>query len=500
MDLIEKAIFKAGTEFGRESPSFIPLEPVANTHQPRPDQIPDKKKEIRRGRKAKHASAILIVDDERGMCTSLMAILQNSGYQAVYASSGKSALKYINQRKFDLIISDIHMPGLNGFELLKQFKITQPGIPVVMMTGDATVDSAIKALRMGAYDYLKKPFEPEVLLKTIDNALKQKRLIKQTHILDNRLKLSERRFRFMLDSTPDFIYTLDNSGKFKYVKESAARNIGYRSADLIGRKYDSIVSETSLQAARWHFNERRTGQRATSGLQLYLKPGPLQSDTTSDNSSHAVELYATGVYRMNRPKSKVSHHIGTYGVIRFIPRNGNEDKNLQKAQKIDESFNMALQGIGQDLEDLLSSTQGVTTDLKKKLMDGGSPFKQIRSIETNLKKSREKTLHLLKIANGENPEESPVPSKAGIRKITFKLKKPNANQVFLAGDFNNWNIRSNPMQKESNGIWKTTLVLPTGKYEYKFLVDGQWRESLADELTAPNKFGTFNNLVNVGEK
>ena len=69
----------------------------------------------------------------------------------------------------------------------------------------------------------------------------------------------------------------------------------------------------------------------------------------------------------------------------------------------------------------------------------------------------------------------------------------------LVGDFNGWDKRADPMQKDSYGSWETTLILPIGKYEFKFMVDGQWRESLEDELTAPNKYGTFNNVVHVGE-
>ena len=172
--------------------------------------------------------AILIVDDEPKKCRSLTAILRNYGYQAAYATSGDSVLENVGRRNIDLILSDIHMPGLDGFELLEKILTKMPGTPVIMMTGDASVDSAVKALRNGAYDYLKKPFEPEELLKTVENALQQKLLIKRTRILDHRLKLSERRFRFMLQNIPDMIYTLDPAGRFKYINDPVAQTFGYR--------------------------------------------------------------------------------------------------------------------------------------------------------------------------------------------------------------------------------------------------------------------------------
>ncbi len=220
----------------------------------------------------KQVPAIFIVDDEQRMCQSLTAILRNYGYQAAYATSGDSVLENIGRRNIDLVLSDIHMPGLDGFELLEQI-LSKIRIPVIMMTGDATVDTAVKALRKGAYDYLKKPFEPEELLKTVENALQQKLLLNRTRILDNRLKLSERRFRFMLQNIPDMIYTLDPAGRFKYINDPVAQTFGYRSADLVGKNYESILWDEDLPYARWRFNERRTGPRATSGMTLRLKPG-----------------------------------------------------------------------------------------------------------------------------------------------------------------------------------------------------------------------------------
>ena len=122
-----------------------------------------------------------------------------------------------------------------------------------------------------------------------------------------------------------------------------------------------------------------------------------------------------------------------------------------------------------------------------------------REIYNVVKKSKVKTLHLLRIANGENLEVPLKPAESGIRKVTFRLKMPQASQVFLVGDFNGWDKQANPMHKDSNGSWRTILDLPIGKYEFKFVVDGEWRESLEDELSTPNKYGTFNNVVNVGE-
>ena len=450
----------------------------------------------------KQVPTVFIVDDQERMCRSLQAILQNSGYQVAFATSGESALKYFKDNDVDLVISDIHMPGLNGFELLEAIHSKKPGTPVIMMTGDESVHSAVNALRKGAYDYLTKPFEPEDLLNTIENALQQKLLLERTRILDNRLRISENRFRFMLKNTPDMIYTLDPKGRFKYVNETVAKNFGYKAKDLIGKHYETILWDEDVKDARWRFNERRTGERATSGLKLRLKPGPQKTDDLMDDFYSVVELHATGVYRKNKSSGKAAL-VGTYGFIRDKKEEAGKPEDQPSLHQLEEAISRELSRIGQDLGGLFSSTQDITSDLKQKLQPGHIQLDKVRSIESNIEKGQEQVRQLLWLANGGSqaggPKEVKKKVKADIRKVIFRLKSPKARQVFLVGDFNDWDVLANPMQKDREGLWETTLILQTGRYEFKFLVDGRWRESRGDEFTALNKYGSLNNVVVVGE-
>ncbi len=86
------------------------------------------------------------------------------------------------------------------------------------------------------------------------------------------------------------------------------------------------------------------------------------------------------------------------------------------------------------------------------------------------------------------------------RKVTFSLRAPNAREVSLVGDFNNWDAGANPMKLDKDGSWKVSLIFPPGRYELKFLVDGKWREGSKEEQTVPNCFGTLNNVLIVPEK
>jgi 1,4-alpha-glucan branching enzyme len=83
------------------------------------------------------------------------------------------------------------------------------------------------------------------------------------------------------------------------------------------------------------------------------------------------------------------------------------------------------------------------------------------------------------------------------KKITFKLKSDEAMEVFLLGDFNNWNPKLGFMKKGTNGLWEKSVMLPPGSYEYKFKVDGEWINDPDNSLTCCNSYGTKNNFVHI---
>ena len=85
------------------------------------------------------------------------------------------------------------------------------------------------------------------------------------------------------------------------------------------------------------------------------------------------------------------------------------------------------------------------------------------------------------------------------RRVNFSLKAPSVKEIILMGDFNNWDAGSHPMEKDENGVWKVSMMIPPGKYEYKLLVDGQWRLDSGNNQTVPNGLGTENNVLTIFE-
>lgn len=81
------------------------------------------------------------------------------------------------------------------------------------------------------------------------------------------------------------------------------------------------------------------------------------------------------------------------------------------------------------------------------------------------------------------------------RRVTFSIEAPRAEKVILTGDFNNWSSKTHPMKNDGNGMWSKTVMLKPGKYEYKFLIDGDWKIDTGNNQTCPNCFGTRNNVI-----
>ncbi|MDH4321676.1 MAG: response regulator, partial [Desulfobulbaceae bacterium] len=110
---------------------------------------------------------ILVVDDEQNMRIALYEALSRNGYEVSVAENGQMALEMVEKAPPDMLITDIKMPSMDGIALLRQIKAMRPALPVVIITGFATVDTAVEAMKQGAVDYIIKPFSVEVIEATV---------------------------------------------------------------------------------------------------------------------------------------------------------------------------------------------------------------------------------------------------------------------------------------------------------------------------------------------
>jgi DNA-binding NtrC family response regulator len=118
---------------------------------------------------------ILVIDDEGAIRDSLRMILEYEDYQFVGAASGQEGLAAVQRERPDLVLLDIKMPGMDGMELQARLKEADPDLTVIIMTGYASVETAVQALKLGAYDYITKPVDPDELSHLVSNALEHKR-------------------------------------------------------------------------------------------------------------------------------------------------------------------------------------------------------------------------------------------------------------------------------------------------------------------------------------
>lgn len=120
--------------------------------------------------------SILIVDDETSILKTLSGILSDEGFETITASNGYEALKILDTESPDLVLLDIWMPGIDGIDTLKEIKKIQPATPVVMITGHGTIETAVNATKIGAFDFIEKPVSIDKVIVAINNALNFRRL------------------------------------------------------------------------------------------------------------------------------------------------------------------------------------------------------------------------------------------------------------------------------------------------------------------------------------
>ncbi len=132
-------------------------------------------------------ASILVVDDERAIRNSLKEILEYEDYKVEVAENGAEALQKVQTGKFDLIFSDIKMPEMDGITFLEAVLNERGDLPIVMMSGHAEIDIAVKSIKLGAYDFISKPLDMNRILVTVRNALDKKNLVQETKMLKKKI-------------------------------------------------------------------------------------------------------------------------------------------------------------------------------------------------------------------------------------------------------------------------------------------------------------------------
>ncbi len=133
-------------------------------------------------------AAILIVDDEKGVQTSIQGILGDVGFEACGVSSGEEALVLLSQKEYSVVLLDVWLPGLDGLQILEQIRKISPLTTVIMISGHGSIESAVRATKLGAFDFIEKPLSLDKTLLTVKNALHQHQLEVENRLLKEQIE------------------------------------------------------------------------------------------------------------------------------------------------------------------------------------------------------------------------------------------------------------------------------------------------------------------------
>jgi DNA-binding NtrC family response regulator len=186
---------------------------------------------------------ILVVDDDESLRRVMQVQLEQEGYSVASAASAQQTLSMLQLRSYDLVITDLKMPGLSGIELLKQIRSQYPEIVMIILTAFGTVETAVEAMKAGAYDYITKPVHPEEMSLVVGRALEHFRLVKEVRAL-----------RSSLDRKYGFENILGHSEVLLQVLETAARAAHTNSTVFIRGE---TGTGKELLARAIHFNSSR---------------------------------------------------------------------------------------------------------------------------------------------------------------------------------------------------------------------------------------------------
>lgn len=269
--------------------------------------------------------SILIVDDERRHAHSVAELLGLHEFHCDIETSSSQALERIASGGFDLVLLDLNMPELSGIDVLSTLRERRVDVAVIVLSGERDVSNVTPILRLGADDFLHKPFEPEQLINSVSNSLTRRRLITENATLAAEREETNRLHEFMVRASPDVIYMLDSDGNFQFLNKPLPSGLALESdlEQTRGQHWSEVITPELANRIRWRFNERRTGERATANYEIDI--------VGDDDEPQVVDFSAVGLYEQTGDQDR--QYSGTYGVVRDVTRARLLDRQLAQSQE-----------------------------------------------------------------------------------------------------------------------------------------------------------------------
>ena len=217
------------------------------------------------------AARILVVDDEPRLASALAALLRSCGHDVTEAHGGKRACELIDTQPFDLALLDLRMPEIDGFSVMAHLGNQQPDCGTVVISGESSFTAVSRALRRGALDYIRKPFDPEELVATIKGVVDKQLLLKAHENVQGRLEKSEALHRYIVNSSPDIVFMLDANGRFCFVNSKIESLLGYKPTELCDQHFRHILDDRDVARGIYALNAPDISADNPRTLEIRLK-------------------------------------------------------------------------------------------------------------------------------------------------------------------------------------------------------------------------------------
>jgi len=323
---------------------------------------------------------ILLVDDEERFVKSLHIILNHYNYQCTEATSGREAIRLLGEKCFDLALLDVDLPDVSGYEILEYIKKSCIHTTAVMLTGMSTVETAVMAMKHGAYDFLNKPIHHELLLKTIAKAL-------QHNELSKKLEASEARFQVLAEASWEGL-VIHEGGRLIEANDQFFSMFGYGPDELReGIFLDKILSPASLPFVNQRIELGLLGDYEAIGVRKDKKVFPIEAKTRNINylgSAARVCSIRDLSERLRAEEEKFELH-----------------RKLEKANKI-KSLGLMAGAVAHDLNNILSGVVSYPDLLLAQMNESDRFYLHIKKIQEAGKRAASVVRDLVALTRGSS--------------------------------------------------------------------------------------------------
>lgn len=378
---------------------------------------------------------ILVVDDDPDLLNSLSDLLRPEGFEVAVANDIESARRTAAAFEPDIALLDIKLGPDNGIDLIAPLKLQRPDLACVIMTGYADTESAVRALREGADDFLSKPVDPAILMRTLNRCRRQQKLERENREVVAALKSSEERTRAIMENVADALVTIDAKGTVESVNPAALDLFGYQADELLGENVSRLIGEGDRARHDGYIQHY-----LHSGEARIVGQGPREvRGRRRDGETLELELAVSEAW--------IGNQRIFIGAMRDISERKRLEAHLRQSQKM-EAIGQLTGGVAHDFNNLLGVILGNAELLEDKI---GTDDPQVQAVIRAAGRGSELTERLLAFSRLQPLQTSvldPARLLGTMPDLLTRILAKNI-EVELRSEAGIWPIEADPAQMES---------------------------------------------------